>query len=68
MPLYEFDCRACGEPFEELVLSANGIDDVSCPSCGSEDVRKKLSTFATRMSGGVYATPAGGASCSPGGF
>ena len=66
MPIYEFDCQHCGEPFEELVFSASAIKDVTCPSCGSPKIKKKLSTVASRLSGGQSAASA--ASCSSGGL
>ena len=51
MPLYEFDCQQCGEPFEELVVSAARAAEVRCPTCGSPQVKKKLSTVASRVAG-----------------
>jgi putative FmdB family regulatory protein len=43
MPIYEFDCAGCGECFEELV----GADATPpCPSCGSRDVRRRISLVA----------------------
>ncbi len=47
MPIYEFVCNDCAHPFEELVFGSK-IDDVVCPSCGSEQVKKKMSTFASK--------------------
>jgi len=47
MPIYEFRCRKCSTDFEELVYGSDVR--VSCPSCGSRRVAKKLSTFG--MSG-----------------
>jgi putative FmdB family regulatory protein len=52
MPLYEFDCPACGQPFEELVRSAETAKDVICPNCGSHKVKRKLSLFASKATGG----------------
>jgi putative FmdB family regulatory protein len=69
VPIYEFDCQNCGEPFEELVLSARGLDGVACPDCGSTKVKKKLSTFSAKVSGGGRgADRSSGASCAPGGL
>jgi len=66
MPLYEFQCTDCQRPFEELVRTADVIDTVRCPTCGSHRVRRKVSTFASKVSGGGHAVaPAG--SCAPGG-
>ncbi len=64
MPIYEFDC---GEPFEELVFSFAAVTEVVCPTCGSPKVKKKLSTFATRVKGGASAPfSSSAASCAPG--
>jgi putative FmdB family regulatory protein len=41
MPMYEFDCDACGERFEDLV--AAGTEQTACRRCGSEDTRRVLS-------------------------
>ena len=45
MPIYEFDCRSCGDRFEELVGSHVGLEagDVVCPKCGSSAVGRLLS-------------------------
>ncbi len=51
MPIYEFDCPSCGQPFEELVRSSEAIKDVVCPSCGNRKVKRKLSMFAAKVSG-----------------
>jgi putative FmdB family regulatory protein len=52
MPLFEFVCAACHEPFEELVRSSSAIVEVKCPACGSQKVSKKISTFASKSSAG----------------
>jgi putative FmdB family regulatory protein len=46
MPIYEFECKACGHRFEELVGSHVGLDaeDVKCPECGSEGVERLVSS------------------------
>ncbi|MCS7192068.1 MAG: zinc ribbon domain-containing protein [Armatimonadetes bacterium] len=53
MPIYEFRCSQCGHEFEDLV-SWRDIEEgkVECPNCGSKDVRRRLSLFATRSSTG----------------
>ena len=51
MPLYEFQCDECNQSFEEL-LFGSAIDTVTCPDCGSSDIHKLISTFASRISGG----------------
>jgi putative FmdB family regulatory protein len=44
MPLYDFQCRACGHEFEVLVRS--GDPAPVCPSCKGGDIERLLSTFA----------------------
>jgi len=43
MPLYEFECRACGHRFEALVRNA---DVPACPACKSHELERLLSMFA----------------------
>ena len=50
MPIFEFVCQECQQPFEELVFG-NDSDEIVCPGCGSEQVKKKMSTFASRSGG-----------------
>ena len=65
MPIFEFRCSECGASFEELVRSASATGEVLCPSCGSEQVVKQISTFASRISGGTSSSySASTASCS----
>jgi len=68
MPIYEFQCQECGNPFEELVFSSSKISELTCPSCGSENIRKKMSIFASKVAGktsfGLGSTNS--ASCSTG--
>lgn len=70
MPLFEFECEHCGEVFEELVRSSTAIDEVLCPTCESSQIRKKMSTFASRLAGGVTSggRSTNAASCAPGGI
>jgi putative FmdB family regulatory protein len=57
MPIFEFACSECGQSFEELVFSISKIDEVVCPACGSEQVKKKMSTFASKIAGGSSFSP-----------
>jgi putative FmdB family regulatory protein len=43
MPLYGYECNACGRAFEMLVRSS---DTPSCPSCESTDLTRQLSLIA----------------------
>ena len=40
MPIFEYECRACGHEFELLVRTG---DVPACPSCASRDLEKLLS-------------------------
>jgi putative FmdB family regulatory protein len=40
MPIFEYECRACGHEFEQLVRTG---DLPVCPSCASRDLQKLLS-------------------------
>ena len=55
MPLYEFECPACGRVFEELRRSGDDAE-AACPDCGRPAPRiVSLSSFALKGSG-FYAT------------
>jgi len=69
MPIYEFDCRNCGESFDKLVRSASRVTEVTCPACSSDQVKKKLSLFSSKVSGGTRSSVSNtSASCAPGGL
>ncbi len=51
MPFYEYKCADCDKPFEMLVASPALADSVVCRYCGSESVRRLVSSFAARSSG-----------------
>lgn len=43
MPMYEFQCAACGHCFEEIAPSGSESAPCPCPSCGSSDSNRQLS-------------------------
>ncbi len=47
MPIFEYECRSCGNAFEKLV--PNSASKVKCDKCNSEEVDKQLSTFSARI-------------------
>jgi len=51
MPIFEFVCAECGKPFEMLVLYSSRAEEATCPECHSQNVTKKISSFASRLSG-----------------
>jgi putative FmdB family regulatory protein len=42
MPIYEYECRACGHQFEFLLLPKT---TARCPKCQGEDLERMLSSF-----------------------
>jgi putative FmdB family regulatory protein len=48
MPIYEYKCRECAEPFELLVLKGTVV---ACPACQSANVEQLLSGFAVSSEG-----------------
>jgi putative FmdB family regulatory protein len=65
MPLFEYQCKACGHRFEALVI---GSRTPRCPRCEGQDLEKQFSTFGCGSSSGGFATGASrGPSCAPGG-
>jgi len=59
MPIYEYECKKCGESFEQLVFG--GEEFVRCPRCGSRNIDRLMS--CTHSFGDDS-----GAGCSPRGF
>jgi|CXWL01.1.fsa_nt_gi putative FmdB family regulatory protein len=43
MPIYEYECRACHQEFELIVLKDTVI---ACPSCKGQDLERLLSGFS----------------------
>jgi putative FmdB family regulatory protein len=47
MPLFEYECRACGRQFEFLTRAGQSP---ACPACASAELQKRLSAFAVGSS------------------
>ena len=59
MPLYEYECEACGNRFEKIQKFSDPLVD-TCPKCGSGPVHKLLSSPAIQFKGsGWYITDYG---------
>lgn len=53
MPIYEYQCDACGHALEALQKMADApLSD--CPSCNEAALRKKVSAAAFRLKGGGW--------------
>jgi putative FmdB family regulatory protein len=72
MPIREFQCNECNNEFEKIVRASTDPASLSCPSCGSPQLKQKLSTFAAQVSSGAQsaaapmACPSGGMCPQPG--
>ena len=56
MPLYEYECRACGHRFERIQTYSAPLVR-KCPKCGKSKVKKLLSAPAVQFKGtGWYIT------------
>ena len=56
MPIYEFECSACGDQFERL-QKLSDADPTVCPQCGAERIKRRLTAPAFRLAGkGWYET------------
>ena len=53
MPIYEYECQACGHQFEAL----QKVSDAplrKCPECGKPKLRKLMSAPSFRLKGGGW--------------
>ena len=53
MPIYEYQCQACGHELEALQKIADE-PLVDCPECGKTALKKKISAAAFRLKGGGW--------------
>ncbi len=65
MPLYEYRCTECDHRFEILQRLGDGVEGLTCPTCGTERLEKMFSTFAAAATQASTA-PAPSAGCGPG--
>ncbi len=56
MPIYEYQCQACGNEHEALQkMSADPL--IICPACNKPELKKKISAAGFRLKGsGWYET------------
>ena len=56
MPIYEYECRACGDELEIMQKMSEGALR-KCPSCGALKLHRKISRSAFHLKGdGWYVT------------
>jgi putative FmdB family regulatory protein len=54
VPLYEYECLACGERCERLRRMADADAQVSCPKCASEQSKRRISGGNFELKGGGW--------------
>jgi len=53
MPIYEYQCQACGHELEAIQrLSDDALTD--CPACGESQLKKLISAAGFRLKGGGW--------------
>ena len=56
MPIYAFECDACGHEFDRLQKMSDP-DPEACPECGAPKIKRQLTAPSFRLSGsGWYET------------
>ena len=53
MPIYGFECEACGHQFDRL-QKLSDTDPTVCPECGKETLRRQLTAPQFRLAGGGW--------------
>ena len=53
MPIYEYQCLACGESHDAL-QKLSDAPLVDCPACGEPELKKKISAAGFRLTGGGW--------------
>jgi putative FmdB family regulatory protein len=67
MPIYEYVCPDCKQPFEKLVSGGSKEKPVHCPICGQDSQRKKVTLVASVNMGGSLSLASSAAACAPSG-
>ena len=56
MPLYEYECNECKKAFDKIMrISEMEKARITCPECGSKDVKKLMSSGRIKSGMGGYA-------------
>lgn len=53
MPIYEYECGACGYLMEKL-QKISDAPLVNCPACSEDELKKKISAAGFRLKGGGW--------------
>ncbi|MFO7953989.1 FmdB family zinc ribbon protein [Thioalkalivibrio sp.] len=53
MPIYEYQCKDCGE-ISEILQKISDPPAIICPECGAEALTKQVSAAGFRLAGGGW--------------
>lgn len=53
MPIYEYQCQACGNEMEAMQKMSDD-DLVTCPKCGKDALKRLISAAGFRLKGGGW--------------
>ena len=43
MPIYEYECGECGNPFQRLIMKPSEEEALTCPACGGRTLSRLIS-------------------------
>lgn len=68
MPIYEFRCQKCNKEFENLLSSSSNdaLNEVKCPECSSDQVKKIISSSSYRLASSASPLPTMAGGCGGG--
>jgi len=52
MPIYEYQCLSCGNKFQKLILKDLEENELRCPGCDNQEIKRLISRVAYHMSEG----------------
>lgn len=58
MPIYEYECKQCGEKFELMRRVDANDREIACPKCGTQHPRRHVSLFSSGGGSDAHCTPA----------
>jgi len=53
MPIYEYECQACGHK-KEALQKISDAPLTKCPECGKSELKKMISAAGFRLKGGGW--------------
>jgi putative FmdB family regulatory protein len=53
MPIYAFECAACGHSFDKL-QKLSDPDPTACPACNADAIKRQVTAPAFRLAGGGW--------------